>query len=200
MFFKPGEHKAHGLPFNPLKGLVLPRPIGWITTVSSTGIVNLAPFSYFNAVSDTPPMIIFSVNASPKGGAKDSLDNVIATREFVVNLATWNQRDAVKITSEQVGPEVNEMELAGLKALPSKEVLPPRVAGSPAHLECRLHSTVSLPQGSDGRANTMVIGEVVFIHIEDEFIVDGIVDVLKMRPIARLGYKQYAVVDSVFEL
>lgn len=200
MFFRPGEHKANGLPFNPLKALVVPRPIGWIASRSSAGVVNLAPFSYFNAVSDNPPVVIFSVNASPTGGNKDTLDNVRQVPEFTANLATWDLRDAVKKTSDAVAPEVDEMDHAGLEKAPSTLVSPPRVAASPACLECRVHDLVALPPGDDGRANTMVVGLVLGIHIDPDVVTDGLVDIAKLKPISRLGYKQYAVVDTVFEM
>ena len=187
---------THGLKFDPFKALVAPRPIGWISTIGKTGVVNLAPYSFFNAVSTDPHFLMFA-----SGGRKDSQRNAEETGEFVCSLATYELREAMNLTSAPVGPEVDEMQLAGLTGAPSRFVAPPRVKESPVAFECRYWRTIDLP-GKDGAPGThsIVLGQVVGVHIDDAAIVDGIVDVTRLKPIARLGYGDYAVVDEVFSL
>ena len=198
MFYKIGD--PHGLPHDPFKSCILPRPIGWISTINKDGIVNLAPYSFFNALSSDPPMIMFSSNGNKPSGPKDSLANVEATGEFVCSMATWDLRDSMKTSSSPEPPEVNEFELANLSTEPSKLVKPPRVKEAPIHLECIYHSTIELPGTIDEGRNAVCIGKVVGIHIRDEFLVDGKIDIARIRPIARLGYKDYTVVDSIFSI
>ena len=194
MFYETEDNK-HGLRHDPFKALVAPRPIGWISTLSADGVVNLAPYSYFNAISDQPKFVMFS-----SGGRKDSVVNAEATGEFVCSLATYELREKMNLTSAVVGPEVDEMDMAELRSAPSTLVKPPRVAESPAALECIYHQTIALPgvNGKDG--NYVVIGKVVGIHIADEYVADGMIDITKYRPIARLGYMDYSVVDNVFSM
>ena len=192
--------KNHGLPHDPFKSCVVPRPIGWITTVSKAGEVNLAPYSFFNGVASAPPMVMFSANAHHRdGGLKDSLQNAVDTGEFVVNIATWALREAMNLTSGPAPHGVDEAALAKLELAPSRLVKPPRVAASPIHLECALHQAVELPSGKDG-PNHLVLGRVLGVHIADEVIVAGKVDINKVRPIARLGYHDYTVVDEIFTM
>lgn len=187
---------SHGLQWDPFKALVSPRPIGWISTLGQNDVVNLAPYSFFNAVSTDPHFVMFS-----SGGRKDSQRNAEETGEFVCSLATFELREAMNRTSQHVGPEVDEMEMAGLTPAPSKIVAPPRVAESPVAFECKYWRTIELP-GPDGGPGThsIVLGQVVGVHIDDAVIVDGKVDVTKLKPIARLGYGDYAVIEEVFEL
>jgi flavin reductase (DIM6/NTAB) family NADH-FMN oxidoreductase RutF len=187
---------THGLQWDPFKALVAPRPIGWISTLGKNGVVNLAPYSFFNAVSTDPHFVMFS-----SGGRKDSQRNAEERGEFVCSLATYELRDAMTRTSQHVDPEVDEMELAGLTPAPSKLVGPPRVAKSPVAFECKYWRTIDLP-GPNGGPGThaIVFGQVVGIHIADAAITEGRVDVTKLKPIARLGYGDYAVIDEVFEL
>jgi len=187
---------THGLAFDPFKALVAPRPIGWISTVSKAGVVNLAPYSFFNAVSEDPHFVMFA-----SGGRKDSQRNAEETGEFVCSLATYDLREAMNRTSMPVEPDVDEMKLAGLTPAPSRLVAPPRVAESPVAFECRYWRTIHLP-GKDGSAGThaIVLGQVIGVHVADEVISGGRVDVTKLRPIARLGYGDYAVIDEVFTL
>ena len=191
--------RDHGLPHDPFKALVAPRPIGWIGTVDAQGRANLAPYSFFNAVSDRPPMVMFS-----SGGRKDSLRNIAATGEFTCSLATWGLREAMNLSSAAVAPGVDEFALAGLDKAPSRFVRPPRVAASPAAFECRLWQMLELPAppGRPEAAYTVVFGQVVGIYIDDAFIRDGTVRTGEMRPIARMGYMEYSTVtrESVFEL
>ena len=186
------KSNAHGLRHDPMKALVAPRPIGWISTIGRDGIVNLAPYSFFNMVSENPPYVMFS-----SGSRKDSQRNAEETGEFVCSMATYELREAMNITSASVPPEVDEFVLAGLAASPSRLVKPPRVAASPVALECRYWQTITPPSRS---AYSIVIGEVVGVHIEDRFVIDGLVDTVAMQPIARMGYMDYAVVDKKFTL
>ena len=196
------DKNDHGLRYNPLKACVVPRPIGWITTVSAAGVVNLAPFSFFNVLSYDPPFVMFSAGSHEEdGGKKDSVLNVEATGEFVYSMATWAQRDQMNQTALIVEHNVDEMAATGLDPLPSRLVRPPRVKGSPVHFECRLHQIVVLPGHKPSSEHHVVIGRVIAVHIDDAALTDdGRVDVLKIRPIARLGYKDYTSVESVFQM
>jgi flavin reductase (DIM6/NTAB) family NADH-FMN oxidoreductase RutF len=186
----------HGLPHDPFKAIMAPRPIGWITSISARGEVNLAPYSYFNAVSTRPPIVIFSSE-----GRKDSLALAEESREFVCNLATWDLRDAMNQTSAPYARGVDEMREAGLTPAPSRLVKPPRVAEAPCALECKWLQTLTL-RDLDGRPldRHVVFGQVVGIHIDDRFIRNGLLDTAAMKPIARCGYNEYAVVDEVFSM
>ena len=196
MFYDPriGDHH---LPRDPFKSLIVPRPIGWISSISSAGVVNLAPYSFFNGVATNPAVVMFCPGGAQR---KDSLANVEATGEFVVNVATDSQRLQMNETSAVVPAEVDEFALAGLEALPSRDVKPPRVAGAPVHMECRYLQTVTLPADNPASPNAMVLGLVVGIHIDEAILTDGMVDMAKFRPIARLGYMDYTVVDNVFTM
>ncbi|MFN0300209.1 MAG: flavin reductase family protein [Burkholderiales bacterium] len=195
--------KDLGFVHNPFLALVVPRPIGWISSVDKQGVVNLAPFSFFNAISSRPPMVFFGANGThlTAGGEKDSLSNVRETGEFVANLVTWDQRQQMNDSSTPAPRDVDEMDAVGLEKLPSTIVKAPRVKGSPVHFECRLVKFVELPSDpKSGEQNTLTIGRVVGIHIDERLVADGMVDIRKARPIARLGYLDYTVVDEVFEI
>lgn len=199
MFFRPGDEG--GLRGNWLNQLVVPRPIGWISSVGADGHVNLAPFSFFNAVAYVPPQVMFATTGPHRaGGPKHSLENVRATREFVCNLATWPLREAVNATSAPAPDDVDEFELAGLTKAPARIVTPPLVAESPVSLECVLTTTVELPTPDPTDPNTVVFGEVVGVHVADEVIRDGRVDARSLDPIARLGLDQYTRVVEVFSM
>jgi len=194
---------AIGLAFNPFKAIVAPRPIGWVSTINSKGVVNLAPYSFFNAVSSDPPMVFYGVGGThdADGGEKDSLRNVRESGEFVCNLVTWEMRHQMNDTSTPAPPGVDEAQTVGIATLSSTLVKPPRVAASPAHLECRLHQFVDLPTDpTTGEHNVMVIGRVVGVHIDDNFVVGGRFDTARAQPIARCGYNDYAVVTECFEM
>lgn len=195
MFYEPAK-RNHGLPHDPFKAIVTPRPIGWISSLDRDGNLNLAPYSYFNAIATNPPMVMFSSE-----GAKDSVSNIEQTKEFVCNLATWDLRDAMNKSSATVPHHVNEFELAGLEPAPSRLVKPPRVAASPCALECKLLQIVPL-KDLEGRPTSVftVIGQVVGIHIDERFIKNGILDTAAMVPIARCGYRQYARGNDIFEM
>lgn len=199
MFYRT-DVNDHGLPHDPFKACVVPRPIGWISTLSPAGVHNLAPYSFFNGVATAPPMVMFASNGRQPHGAKDSLANVEQTGEFVANLATWDLRDAMNRSSAPLGPDVDEFAFAGLEALPATLVRPARVAGAPVHLECVHHQTVDLPSNDPGGRNAIVIGQVVGVHIDDGLISDGILDLSRVQPLARLGYFDYTVVNEMFSI
>lgn len=193
--------QLYDLPHNPFNALIVPRPIGWISTLGNDGAVNLAPYSFFNAVAYFPPQVMFSAVGTNRHGAhKDTLRNIQETGEFVVNLATWELREQVNLSSIMAPPGVDEFELAGLDREPSVVIRPPRVAQSPAHLECVLTRTVSLPADDPDQPNTVVFGRVVGIHIKDSVMTGGRVDIRKLRPIGRLGYQDYVAVTDTFSM
>ncbi len=202
MFYEPSaDPAARPFPIDPFKSLVVPRPIGWVTTLDIDGTVNLAPFSFFNAFGDTPPVVAFGPQGrKPDRPVKDSLANVEATGDFVCNLATYDLRERMNLTATHFPMGVDEMKQVGLTPVPSRLVKPPRVAESPAHLECRYLQTVELPSWNPDERQTMVLGQVVGIHIDDGLIRDGRVDIVAARPIARLGYSLYATVDGSFRM
>jgi flavin reductase (DIM6/NTAB) family NADH-FMN oxidoreductase RutF len=199
VFYRPGEQ--HGLRGDPLNQLVVPRPIGWISSIAADGSTNLAPFSFFNAVAYVPPQVMFATTGPHRdGGPKNSLANIRETCEFVANLATGALREAVNMTSAPAPAGVDEFELAGLTKAPARIVRASYVAESPVHLECVLTRIVELPAPDPSHPNTVVFGEVVGIDIVDEAIRDGRVDVRVLDPIARLGYDQYTRVVEVFSM
>lgn len=197
MFYRPGID-GHGLPHDPFKAIVAPRPIGWIATIDAEGRANLAPYSFFNAVADRPPMVMYSSNGAKPGlgEGKDSLANIRETGEFVANIVSFALRDRMNLSSGHYPAGEDEFARAGLTPLPSRVVRPPRVGAAPAALECRAWKIVELP----GEANVMVIGEVVGVHIDDAMLADGRLDVTRYMPLARLGYRDYAAVREVFAL
>ena len=199
MFYDP-EKNDHGLPLNPFKSIVVPRPIGWISTISLDGIHNLAPFAQAMNLSYNPPYVAVAISQSSQGKRKDTTVNIEQTREFVYNMATYDLREAVNLSATGVPPEVDEFEYAGVSKAPSIRVKPCRVAESPAQLECVYHTTLRLPcNGVD--SVDLIIGKVVMIHIKDELIgPDGKINILQARPLARLGYFDYTTVDSVFKM
>jgi flavin reductase (DIM6/NTAB) family NADH-FMN oxidoreductase RutF len=200
MFYESARND-HGLKVDPFKALVVPRPIGWITTLDGQGRINLAPFSFFNAIAEDPQMVAFApAGRKADRPIKDSRSNAEETGEFVCNLATWDLREAMNATSANLPAGADEMKAAGLTPVPSRLVQPPRVAESPVHLECKLWKVVDLPTLDKHEPNCLVIGQVVGIHIADHLIKDRRVDIIAAKPIARLGYSEYAVVDAKFSM
>lgn len=202
MFFETAKGmRPPPLTHDPFKAIVVPRPIGWVSSLDKAGRLNLAPFSFFNAVGSDPPCVMFCPGDRAGGKAKDTRLNVEETGEFVCSLATWDLREQMNLTSSEVPRGVNEMELAGLEPAPSVLVKPPRVKAAPAALECTYLQTVTLPPGKGKARDHVVLGQVVGIYIRDDVIVDGLVDVTRFKPIARLGYAaDYAVVERVFKM
>ncbi|WP_298965737.1 flavin reductase family protein [uncultured Roseibium sp.] len=190
------EKNDHGLPHNPFKAIVAPRPIGWISSQDKGGRTNLAPYSFFNCVCDRPPIVLFS-----SSGYKDSVANVDTTGEFVCNMASWDLKDEMNLSSAAVPHETSEFDLTGLEMAPSRLVGPPRVAKAVTALECKHLQTLQM-KGLDGEEadSWVVFGQVVGVHIDDSIIVDGRVDVTRYKPLSRLGYMDYAVIEKVFEM
>jgi flavin reductase (DIM6/NTAB) family NADH-FMN oxidoreductase RutF len=191
-----------GLRHNPVTALVVPRPIGWISTLSVDGVANLAPFSFFNMVSQSPPMVMFCANASHADGEeKDSLRNARETGEFVANLATWELREQMNRSSCPAPRGIDEFEVAGLTKAASQVVKAPRVAESPISIECRVVKIIDLPKDKrSGSANTVTFGRIVGVHVQRTLIVDGKLRSQDALPLARLGNLDYSVLGEVFEM
>jgi flavin reductase (DIM6/NTAB) family NADH-FMN oxidoreductase RutF len=185
----------HGFAVDPFKALVAPRPIGWISTLAPNGIANLAPYSYFNAMSQNPHYVVFG-----SGGYKDSLRNIEATKEFAVNMATYDLREAMNKTSANAPPNTDEFDLAGLAKAHCQLIKVPRVAESPACLECKLHRIIELPDDEGKVSDWMIVGRVIGIHIDDRFIVGGRVNTAAMQPIARMGYSEYVTANEAWRI
>ncbi len=196
IFFQPESRDRSVFPHDPLKALIAPRPIGWIATMSARGELNLAPYSYFNGFSSSPPIVGFSSE-----GEKDSQVFALETGEFVWSMATWELRDQMNASAASLPRGQSEFTHARLETAPSRLVRPPRVAASPAAFECRVTEMVKLKDldGSDS-GRRLVLGRVVGIHIDARFVRDGRVDTAAMRPIARGGYDEYSVVERVFTM
>ena len=196
IFYEPHQRDRALFPHDPFKALVVPRPIGWISTLSAKGELNLAPYSYFNGFSSVPPIVGFSSE-----GDKDSSTFAAQTGEFVWSMATWDLRDQMNASAASLPRGQSEFAHARLETAPSRLVKPPRVAGSPAAFECRVTEVVKLRDldGSDSQRR-LVLGRVVGIHVDPRFVRDGRVDSAAMRPIARGGYDEYSVVERVFSM
>ena len=197
LFYEPDSRDRDLLPHDPFKAFIAPRPIGWVTTLGPDGEVNLAPYSYFNAVGDRPPMLMFS-----SGGPKDSATFAGAGGEFVWNMAVYALREQMNETSRTLPRGESESERAGLEMVASTLVAPPRVAAAPAALECKVVDVVQVRDlKGEPASNLIVFGQVVGVHVDERYIVEGRFDLTAARPIARCGYKgDYAVVDSLFEM
>lgn len=195
MFYKASE--PHGLPHNPFKAIVAPRPIGWISTLDKDGTPNLAPYSFFNGVCDNPMILMFA-----SGGMKDSAQNVADTGEFTFNYVSRSMKDAMNVSSASVDPGVNEFETAGLEMVAGKTVSCPRVAGAAAAMECKLLEIVNPTTLEGAKAPYhLVLGQVTGIYIDDAMITeDGRFDTMKADPILRSGYHDYVCLDELFEL
>ncbi len=185
--------------FNILKAVVIPRPIAFISSQSSAGLLNLAPFSFFNGVCYTPPTISVSIARFAGDKAKDSLVNIEETGEFVVNLVNRQVAEAMNKTAAEYPADVNEFEIAGLTTAPSELIAPPRVDESPVSLECKLKQVVAINEGSQGEYG-LVIAEVVYCHIKDELFDGRHVDMKGLEVIGRLGGHSYCEVDNLFEM
>jgi flavin reductase (DIM6/NTAB) family NADH-FMN oxidoreductase RutF len=183
-----------------LIGSVVPRPIGWISSINPEGQPNLAPFSFFNAVAANPPHVLFSpLIRGTDQRPKDTLRNVRSTGEFVVNIVTEGLAGAMNITATELSPNINEFELAGLTAAPSALVRPPRVAESPVHFECVVTQIIEL--GDRPGSGSIVIGQVVHFHVSENVLFDGDkIDIKKLRPIGRLAGSAYCRVTDMFDL
>lgn len=196
IFFEPQSRDRSLFPHDPFKALVTPRPIGWISTVSAKGELNLAPYSYFNAFSSNPPIVGFSSE-----GEKDSSTFAVESGEFVWSMATWELRDQMNASAASLPRGQSEFAHAKLDTAASRLVRSPRVAASPAAFECRVTELVKL-KGLDGgdSGRRLVLGQVVGLHIDERFVRQGRIDSAAMRPIARGGYDEYSVVERVFTM
>ena len=192
MFYEVAKNN-HGLPLDPFYALVGPRPIGWISTLSKDGTANLAPYSFYNAFAHNPHYVAFG-----SGGLKNTLQNISETGQFAVNLATFDLREAMNLTSSNT--DRDEFILAGLEKAKCNLIAPPRVAASPVCLECLHFQSIELPNDQGVVADWLVIGKVIGIHIEDRFIENGRVNTAAMKPIARLGYAEYATVETAWRM
>lgn len=180
-YYEPAQ--GHGLPHDPFKAIIGPRPIGWIASRSKQGLINLAPYSFFNAFCDKPPIIGFA-----SSGWKDTVRNIEETSEFVWNLATRPLAGAMNLTSTAAPPEVNEFELAGLTQAPCRQVKVPRVAESPVAMECRLLQILRLrDQNGQPLDNWLTLGEVIGVHINHAFLDNGTYQTAAAHPILRAG-------------
>ena len=175
-----------------LCGIVVPRPIAWITSINAAGVVNAAPFSSYNYVAHSPPMLAVNIG-SRDGALKDTARNIELGKEFVVNVATAANMEFMHKTSAEFAPDISETTVHGIELLPSQQVLPPRIAMSPVQMECRLQQVVRL-----GRLNTLYIGEVVAFHLSSEVYDGRHVDSFKMQPVSRLGGPYYAALGETF--
>ncbi len=197
MFYQP---KKNPFSIDPYKSLIFPRPIGWISSIDKKGIVNLAPYSYFNAIADDPPQIMFVAAVSDRPSQKkDTLGNIMATKEFVVNFATTATRKQMNLSSKDIHKDDDEFVLTKLKKRKSRLVKVPSVADSPVNLECKLLKSIKLKSNSR-KFSTMVMGEVIGIYIKDSFIEKGRVNSAAMRYVARMGYSEYTTVSSKFKM
>ena len=200
MNYRPGVDD-HGLPHDPFKSCTVPRPIGWLSTVSANKTCNLAPFSQWQNLTFDPPMVMFAANQNIWGQRKDSVINAEETGWFVWNMATYQLRESVNISAMAVDPEVDEFELAGVEKGSCIEAPGPSVKESPIQFECRYISTTRFPGRTPVGTVDVVFGEVLRIHIDEKALTDdGRVDILGIKPIARMGYYDYTVVDNIFEM
>ena len=197
MFYQP---KKNPFSIDPYKSLIFPRPIGWISSIDKKGIVNLAPYSYFNAIADDPPQIMFVAGASDRSSQKkDTLTNIMTTKEFVVNFATTATRKQMNLSSKDIHKDDDEFVLTKLKKRKSRLVKVPSVDDSPVNLECKLLKSIKL-KSTSRKFSTMVMGEVIGIYIKDSFIEKGRVNSAAMRYVARMGYSEYTTVSSKFKM
>ncbi len=196
MHYDPRQGKPKELPHNPFTSLVVPRPIGWVSTLSESGVNNLAPYSFFNALSSNPPFVMFAAHP-----LKDSQINAETMGEFTVSMATYPLREEMNDTSREYDIDESESEALGIEMAPSINVRPPRVAASPISLECLYNQTVPLVTSAGVRTDaSVIIGEVVGIYIDDSILVNGAVDLTLANPVSRLGYLDYAVIGETFKM
>ncbi len=196
IFFEPHKRDRDLLPFDPFKAMIAPRPVGWIASRDRGGRVNLAPYSFFNAFSGEPPIVGFCSE-----GLKDSASFALDSGEFVWNMATYDLREKMNMTSAPLERGASEFNHAGLETAPCVLVQAPRVAASPCALECKVTQHVRL-NDKDGALTEryLVLGQVIGLHVDERFIRDGIIDVLAMKPIARCGYQDYTSIDRLFPI
>lgn len=196
MFYRPED--GHGLPHNPFNALITPRPIGWISTRSAEGVANLAPYSFFNGVAYVPPQVMFATTSgkADQDVGKDSLANIRETGVFCVNIVAEAAQDAMNASSETLPKDIDEFAHAGVAKADCTTIACDRVADAPAAMECRMTQIVQV----EGETNYVVFGEVTGFHLRDDCIVNGKFDATVYRPLSRMGYRDYSVIQDVFEL
>lgn len=195
------RHDERPLPYDPFKSCTVPRPIGWLSTISTQGIANLAPYSQWQNLTFDPPLVMFAANGYPDGRRKDTVLNAEQSGWFVWNMATYELREAVNLSAQAFDAEVDEFERAGVTKAACIDAPGPRVEESPCHFECKYLSTQRFPGNSNVGTVDVVFGEVVRIHVKDHVVTkDGKIDIPAIKPIARMGYYDYAVIDQVFEM
>lgn len=196
--------KSHGLPFDPFKSSAVPRPIGWISTVSKDGKTNLAPYSQYQNLTWDPPMVMFVANQSVLDDGqsrKDTVRNLEETGWFVWNMATYDLREAVNRSAKALPYGEDEFEYAGVTKAACIEAPAPRVAESPINFEIEYVQSIRIPTGNPVSTFEIIIGRVAHVHIKDEFIMEsGKIDIAAIKPLARLGYYDYTVVEKIFEM
>ncbi|MBM3351717.1 MAG: flavin reductase family protein [Betaproteobacteria bacterium] len=196
MFFEPESRDRKLFPWDPFKGVVVPRPIGWISSMDQAGRVNLAPYSYFNGVLSRPRIVSFCSETE-----KDAAAFAIESGEFAWSMATWDLRDQMNLTSAGLPRGESEFAHAGLATAPCRLIRPPRVAASPAAMECRVTQVLRVTDaGGRETGGVVVFGQVVGMHIDERFMKNGRFDLAAVRPIARCGYDEYTVVERVFAM
>ena len=195
-FFEPESRDRNLFPWDPFKGVVVPRPIGWISSMDKAGRVNLAPYSFFNGVLSRPRIVSFCSESE-----KDAAAFAIESGEFAWSMATWDLREQMNRTSEGLPRGQSEFAHAGLATAPCRLIRPPRVAASPAAMECRVTQVLRVTD-AEGRetGGVVVFGQVVGMHIDERFMKNGRFDLAAVRPIARCGYDEYTVVERVFAM
>ena len=199
IFYQPGRHAEHGFRHDPFKAFIAPRPIGWISTVDRNGRGNLAPYSFFNAMAAAPPVVVFGTATKADGSVKDSQRNIEETGEFALSVVSEALKDAMNTTAAHLPHGDDEMTAGHIEGAPCRLVRALRVARSPVALECRYLQTVKLP-GKGHAGNYAIFGEVIGIHVDPSVVVDGMVDIRRYRPLARLGYHDYTVVSETFAM
>lgn len=203
--YVPLHHQESNIQFltTKKKSCVTPRPIGWISSRSPSNIDNLAPYSQFNNLTFDPPYVMFSSNQNLSAQRKDSVNNVEATGKFCWNMATFALREFVNMSAEGMAPEEDEFEKCGLEKEEARRIGNcPMVKASPIKFECEYYSTLRLPGSLPMGSVDVIVGRVVAVHIDEKILTDGLVDLGKAMPIARLGYHQYCVVkaENIFEM
>ena len=183
------------------KSLIVPRPIGWISSKNNEGQINLAPYSFFNAIATIPPMVVIGPGGySKSGNNKDTLLNIKNNPEFVCNFVSWDVKDIMNESSYSFDNNESEIEKLNIETEDSTMVSIPRVKLSPAHFECTLFKIIDLPSDSKGNPNHLIIGNIIGINISDKIIKNNRIDIGELKPISRMGYDEYALINTIFSM
>ena len=183
------------------KSLIVPRPIGWISSKNNDGQINLAPYSFFNAIATIPPMVVIGPGGySKSGNNKDTLLNIKNNPEFVCNFVSWDVKDIMNESSYSFDNNESEIEKLNIETENSTMVSIPRVKLSPAHFECTLFKIIDLPSDSKGNPNHLIIGNIIGINISDKIIKNDRIDIGELKPISRMGYDEYALINTIFSM